>query len=79
MPNPRVVSGSNQLEQSLRNLRDCWLSTEATWGDDVRQRFEEQFLAPLEPAALSAFSGMQKLAEILDQLRRDCSDRSEVS
>ncbi len=77
MPNPRVVAGSTQLDQSLRALRERWLVTETTWGDEVRTRFEERFLAPLEPAADSALAGMHKMAEVLDQLRRDCSDRRE--
>jgi hypothetical protein len=51
--------------------------TEATWNDSVRRRFEERHLAPLDPATDAALLGMQKLAEVLDQVRRDCSDRSE--
>ena len=77
MPNARVMAGSTRLNQTVRALRDQWLVTEATWGDSVRQRFEERYLAPLEPAVDSAINGMQKIAEVLDQVRRDCSDRSE--
>jgi len=51
--------------------------TEPTWGDSVRRRFEERHLAPLSPAVEAAVIGLQKLAETLDQVRRDCSDRSE--
>ena len=32
---------------------------------------------PLDPAVDAAVIGMQKIAEVLDQVRRDCSDRSE--
>ena len=77
MANARVMAGSNRLKQAVRALRDQWLVTEETWGDSVRQRFEERYLAPLEPAVQSAVFGIQKLAEVLDQARRDCSDRSE--
>jgi hypothetical protein len=62
----------------MRALREQWLATEATWSDAPRRRFEDRFLAPLEPAMDSAINGLQKLAEVLDQVRRDCSDRSEV-
>jgi len=58
-------------------LRDHWLITEETWHDSVRRRFEQRYLTPLESAVDSATNGMQKMAEILDQVRRDCSDRSE--
>jgi hypothetical protein len=78
MANVRVTSGSNRLKQTVRTLRDHWLITEATWGDSVRHRFEERYLAPLDPAVEAAVIGLQKLAEVLDQVRRDCSDRSET-
>jgi len=77
MPNARVMAGSTRLNQTIRALKDQWLVTEATWGDSVRQRFEDRYLAPLEPAVDSAINGMAKIAEVLDQVRRDCSDRSE--
>ena len=41
-------------------------------------RFEERYLGPFDPAVDAAVIGMQKLAEVLDQVRRDCSDRSET-
>ena len=77
MPNARAVAGSTRLSQTIRALRDQWLVTEATWSDSVRQRFEERYLAHIEPAVDSAVNGLQKIAEVLDQVRRDCSDRSE--
>jgi hypothetical protein len=45
----------------------------------VRRKFEERYLGPIAPAVDAAMIGMQKLAEVLDQVRRDCSDRSESS
>jgi hypothetical protein len=78
MPNARVLAGATRLKQTTRVLRDLWLSTEAGWGDVVRQRFEERYLAPIDPAVDSAINGLQVMAEILDRVRRDCSDRSEI-
>ena len=77
MPNARVMAGSTRLNQTVRALKDQWLVTEATWDDSVRRRFEDRYLAPLEPAVDSAINGMMKIAEVIDQVRRDCSDRSE--
>jgi hypothetical protein len=78
MPNAKVLAGSTRLAQSIRILREHWLVTEAAWSDSVRQRFEERFLAPLDPAVDSAVNGLAALAEVLDQVRRACSDRSEL-
>jgi hypothetical protein len=77
MPNARVMAGSSRLQQTERALKEHWLITEATWSDVVRRKFEDRYLAPLAPAVDSAVIGMQKLAEVLDRVRRDCSDRSE--
>ena len=77
MPNAKVLAGSNRLKQTMRALKDQWLITEATWSDTVRRRFEDRYLGPLDPAVDAAVNGMQKIAEVLDQVRRDCSDRSE--
>jgi hypothetical protein len=77
MANAKVLAGATRLKQTTRVLRDQWIVTEETWGDAVRQRFEERFLAPLEPAVESAINGLQAMAEVLEKVRRDCSDRSE--
>ena len=79
MPNARVMAGASRLQQTERALRDHWLITESTWSDAVRRKFEERYLGPIAPAVDAAMIGMQKLAEVLDQVRRDCSDRSETS
>ena len=78
MPNAKALAGSHRLAQCFRLLRDQWLATEAHWSDSVRERFEERHLAPLESAVDSAVNGIQTMAEILEQVRRDCSDRSEL-
>jgi hypothetical protein len=77
MANAKVSAGANRLKQTVRSLRDQWLSMESTWGDSVRRRFEDRYLGPIEPAVDSAINGLHKLSEVLDQVRRDCSDRSE--
>ena len=78
MPDAKVLAGATRLKQTTRVLRDLWLATEAGWGDAVRQRFEERYLAPIDPAVDSAINGLQAMAEILERVRRDCSDRSDV-
>jgi hypothetical protein len=78
MANAKVMAGSSRLKHALHALQEHWLTTEATWNDSVRRRFEERHLQPLDSAVDAALIGMQKLAEVLDKVRRDCSDRSEM-
>ena len=77
MANAALISSSNRLDHSMKALRERWEATRATWNDKVRRDFEERHLLPLESAVNSALDGMHKMAEVLDQVRRDCSDRNE--
>jgi hypothetical protein len=78
MASANVVAGVNRLRHAVKSLNDQWLITEATWSDAVRRTFEERYVLPIDPAVDAAINGIQKLAEVLDQVRRDCSDRSEM-
>lgn len=78
MPNAKAMATSSRLKATVRTLREHWQRTEATWGDSVKARFEERYLSPLEPAVEAAVVGLQKLGEVLDEVRRDCTDRSEL-
>ena len=79
MPNANMMAGSNRLRHALKSLQDHWLTTRETWNDAVRQRFEDRHLKALDPATDAAALGMQKFGEVLDRVRRDLSDRSELS
>jgi hypothetical protein len=78
MASTNVVEGAARLKAAMKSLQEHWLATEATWSDSVRQRFEERYILPMDPAAEAAINGMRKLAEVLEKVRRDCSDRSEM-
>jgi hypothetical protein len=78
MPNANVLAGAHRLKHAIRSLKERWLAADPTWNDAVRTRFEERYILPIEPAGDAAMNGMQKLAEVLDRVRRDCSDRSEM-
>lgn len=79
MAGANVAAASNRLRHSIKALQDHWLAAEATWGDEVRRRFEERYLTPLDPATDAALAGILKFGEVLDRVRRDLSDRSEPS
>jgi hypothetical protein len=78
MANANIVAGSNRLKHALKVLQEHWLITEESWDDSVKERFQERYLRPLGPAADAALIGMHQLAETLEKLRRDCTDRSEM-
>ena len=79
MANANMMACSNRLRHSIQALQEHWLAAEAGWGDEVRRRFEERYLNPLDPATDAALAGLLKFGEVLDRVRRDLSDRSEPS
>ena len=79
MANANVMAGTNRLKHALKALEDHWVVTRETWNDSVRQRFEERHLKPLDAATDAAVIGMMKFGDVVDRLRRDLADRSELS
>ena len=79
MPNANVMAGTNRLKHALKALEDHGRATRETWNDSVRQRFEERHLKPLDPATDAAVLGMMKFGDVVDRLRRDLADRSDLS
>jgi hypothetical protein len=58
---------------AVRALRDRWDEATALWDDKVAGEFEKNHLDPLERQADSAARGMDKIAEILQKVRQECS------
>jgi hypothetical protein len=60
---------------ALKDLRERWDEATSLWTDIVAQEFEKNHLAPLERQATTAARGMDKIAEVLQKVRQECSDR----
>ena len=76
MANANVMAGANRLKHANKVLKEVWLATDPTWNDTVRQGFEERYVQPIDSAVDAAVNGLGVLSEVLDQIRRDLSDRS---
>ena len=50
MANANVMAGSNRLKHAIRGAPGALAGDRETWNDSVRQRFEERYLLPLDPA-----------------------------
>jgi hypothetical protein len=62
-----------KLYSAFKSLREHWGQVREKWRDPVREDFEERHWNILEPATLAAISAMDGLAQLLHQIRRDCS------
>ena len=78
MPNAQMMAGSNRLRHALKALEEHWLTTRESWRDSASVRFEERHLKPLDSATDAAVVAMIKFGDVLDRIRHDLSDRSEL-
>ena len=62
-----------KLYSALKVVQASWEQTEDRWQDAVRQQFQEQHWSLLEPTVLAALAGMDRLSQVLLQVRRECS------
>lgn len=67
-----VFEGRGRLSKALQELMNRWLETRATWDDANSARFEKEFLLFLEADVRTAGSAMEHMAQVLQQVRRDC-------
>lgn len=67
------VAKANLLD-ALKQLRARFDIIKHTWEDEAAKRFEREVIDPLEPRILSAVKGMEHVAELMAQVRRDCGD-----
>jgi len=68
-----MSGGSARLNHAIRTLQEHWQTTRDQWADRNAQDFETNHLIPLEQQVENARRGMDKMDEILQRVRRDCS------
>jgi hypothetical protein len=68
-----LSTGRYQLYSSLETLRLHWDDVQPRWNDAVRQDFEEEYWNQVEPRVNAALAAMDRLTQVLGQLRRECS------
>jgi hypothetical protein len=62
-----------KLYSALKVARASWESAQERWQDVVRQDFEEKHWNVLEPTALATLAAIDRLSQVLLQVRRECS------
>jgi len=68
-----MSAGSARLSHALKTLRERWDDTRGHWSDQVARDFEKNHLIPLDAQSGNAIRGMDKLSEVINKLRNDCS------
>jgi hypothetical protein len=73
-----VASGRGKLYGALKLARIRWDTIEEGWRDPVRHDFEEQVWLPLDEQAAAALRGIDRLEQVLIQMRHDCEGAASV-
>jgi hypothetical protein len=68
-----LTGGRNRLIGSLKELQLRWSQLRGQWDDDVRKRFEQEYLVPREREVQAAVAAMDRMAEVVARAKRDCS------
>ena len=64
---------ASTLHHSMKTLRQRWDDTGDDWRDAVRQNFEENHLAAIEPQLLATLKAVNRLSQVFARAREDCS------
>jgi hypothetical protein len=65
-------AGRGMLSDTVRALKREWQRCRQSWDDQAAKRFDEHFIAPVEPAARQTMEAMERLQSAADEARRAC-------
>ena len=70
-----MVEGARLRTQgSLRDLMQKWAEARETWDDATARAFGIAYIENLEQAVRAALPAMEKMAELLHRMQRECED-----
>ncbi len=68
-----ITSDRARLYNLFKDLRVRWEQVQDQWNDPVRRDFEENHWVELETRVHAALQAMERLAQVLVQVRHDCT------
>ena len=74
-----LATSAGRLNKSLADLKEKWSETKEYWNDSSTREFQEEHLQPLTPQIQLAIAAINRLAEVLVKVERDCEDPDRTS
>jgi hypothetical protein len=68
-----LSTGRYQLHSAHETVTLRWDEVRPKWNDPIQQDFEEQYWKQVEPRVNAALAAMDRLGQVLGQLKRECS------
>ena len=69
-----LATGMGQITHAFSDLKEKWAESNTHWNDDTSRQFEKLHLAPIVPQLQLLISAVQRLAEVLAQAEKECSE-----
>ena len=69
-----TTGGAARLELAADDLKAARSDSTRYWHDATSKKFDETYLLPLEPRVRRALDAIHRLAEVLNQARRECGN-----
>jgi hypothetical protein len=66
------TSGMGILNDAVKGLHLAWRRCQSSWSDQTADRFEKEFIDPVEGAARQSNDAMERLKLICEEARRAC-------
>ena len=67
-----LTAGAAKLKLALESLHAAGAQVEQYWHDEAQRKFQETYLASLEPQVRSLLDAIKHLAEVLASAERQC-------
>jgi hypothetical protein len=67
-----LTGGAAKLELAYKSLKKAVHDADAAWNDPASRRFQETYLAPLDPRVREALEAIHRLEQILASADHDC-------
>jgi uncharacterized protein YukE len=71
-----LTAGAARLELALQSLQATSTEVAESWHDDTNRRFQETYIAPLEPRLRATLDALGRLAQVLSTAEQQCRDQS---
>jgi len=68
-----LTTATAKLHHALKQLKASWERTQDDWHDPVSLKFEEEFLAVIEPQVLATLERLSSLGQVMSAAEQECS------
>jgi hypothetical protein len=72
MRNWDLNSGASKLELAMQAFFAASADAQQYWSDEAQRKFNETYVAPLEPKIRGLLDSINRLAEVLINAERQC-------